>query len=123
MSKRGNGKKRRVSRSRGGQKLSQIRDIHLEEQLCDCGCGTTQLMDVGHGQRYIKGHGGKGLWKRRREALIQAIASIFQMHGVISLQRALAGARWCVDQSLERAKKAMQAFGWTYETMEWRAAL
>jgi hypothetical protein len=80
-----------------------------------------QLMDAQHGQRYIEGHGGKALWKRRVECLVCAIAHVFETHG-ISPSRALAGARWCVEQSLRRAQQLMRVFGYSYLDMKWRLA-
>lgn len=109
--------KKGTARRRGGagRRKSQItQTVNLEETPCACGCGTSFLADVTHGQKYIKGHGGKALCMKRKAAL----------QGMLAIALIGAGADWitaqeraalAVERNLETAKRVMRRQGWDYE--------
>lgn len=92
----------------------------LQPALCRCGCGQSDLLDVRHGQRFIKGHGGVGLLERRKAALLFAIEVklIALGFGVLTAAKTAALA---LKQNWQRARDEM-ACCWNYLTMTWRTA-
>lgn len=102
------------------QKVSKRGEAILEPALCHCGCRQSDLLDVRHGQKFIKGHGGLALLERRKEALRFAIEVklIALGFGVLTAAKAAALA---LKQDWQRARNEM-ACCWDYLNMAWRNA-
>lgn len=93
----------------------------LELAICACGCGQSDLLDVRHGQKYIKGHGGVALLKQRKFALafVIEVKLIALGFGVLTAAKA---ALLAVEKDLKRARDEMQRYGYDYLAMTWRQA-
>lgn len=104
--------KKQVNEHRRGRAI-------LDYALCECGCGITDLLDVRHGQKYIKGHGGVALLKQRKFALAFAIEVklIALGFGVLTAAKAALEA---VEKDLKRARDEMGKYGYSYFDMTWR---
>lgn len=103
------------------QKKSARGEAILEPALCACGCGLSDLLDVRHGQKYIKGHGGIALLERRKNALLFAIEVrlIALGFGVLTAAKA---ALLALEKDWQRARDEMGKFGYDYLAMTWRKA-
>jgi hypothetical protein len=107
-----------MAKRRKPQKKSSRGEPIFEIALCDCGCGLTDWLDVRHGQRFIKGHGGLALLERRKAALQFAIEVklIAWGFGVLTAARAAALA---LKVNWKRARDEMRKFGYDYLNMTW----
>jgi hypothetical protein len=108
-----NSKKQQKSDGRGVEK-------RLELVPCACGCGYEQLLDKRHGQKCIKGHGGKRLMERRKERLKSVLALVLLGRGA-TWHEAQAAARALVEKALKQAQQLV-ADCWDYLGMAWRTS-
>lgn len=113
--KAGNGSKSRKKAVGQGKRNEAI----LQYVACDCGCGNWDLLDTRHGQKYIKGHGGKAVMKRRKERLIAWLTMAFLGVCRCDWHCARRWAEQAVRMDLERAKRYMQSQGWDYLAGQW----
>lgn len=104
-------RKKPLKESRRGEAI-------LEPALCDCGCGLSDLLDVRHGQKFIRGHGGLALLERRKNALLFAIEVklIALGFGILTAQRT---AMLALKLNWKKARDEMGKFGYDYLRMTW----
>lgn len=112
--KRGNGKKQRFLDS-GGDLRGEPK---WEYRRCACGCGKVDWFDVRHGQKYVKGHGGKALMERRKERLEAMLRLAFIGAGA-TWEHAWKAAKTAIEMDFERAKLYMARQGWDYMQGSW----
>lgn len=93
----------------------------LEPALCRCGCGQFDLLDVRHGQKFIKGHGGLYLLERRKNALRFAIEVklIALGFGVLTAAKT---ALLALEKNWQKARDEMSKYGYDYYQMTWGQA-
>lgn len=107
-------RKKRLKENKRGEAI-------LQSALCDCGCGLSDLLDVRHGQKFIKGHGGVALLERRKNALLFAIEVklIALGFGILTAQRT---AMLALKLNWQKARDEMRMMGYDYLGMTWRQA-
>jgi len=93
-------------------------DPVLQYVECACGCGNSDLLDVRHGQLYIKGHGGKSILERRKERLEAMLRLAFIGAGA-TWEHARRAAKRAIEMDFERAKQYMATQGWDYMKESW----
>lgn len=108
-----------MKQNRKKQVKEHGRGVAITQQAyCECGCGQSDLLDVRHGQKYIKGHGGVALLKQRKYALafVIEVKLIALGFGVLTAAKA---ALIAVEKDLKRARDEMSKFGYDYLRMTW----
>lgn len=100
------------------QKADGRGEARYELILCDCGCGRTDWIDVRHGGKFIKGHGGRAIMERRKERLKPVLALVLLGRGA-TWQEAQAAAQALVSKALKLAQQLV-ADSWDYLNMRWR---
>lgn len=108
-------------RQKQGSRVDRRGEAVLDHAQCQCGCQQWDLLDVRHGQIYIKGHGGSAIMERRKVALSFAIEVklIALGAGVLTAERA---AKAFVARGLKLARRWIAQFGYDYLAMTWRTA-
>lgn len=99
------------------QKQDRRGEAILDHAQCQCGCRQWDLLDVRHGQIYIKGHGGLALLERRKERLVSVLTLALFGRGA-AWEWAAAAARALVEKALKLAQKLVER-EWNYREMRW----